>query len=80
MGSGGGKCLPKKAEELLCVRGVLVSLGCCKFQWAKFRGCGAGGGPLAGWVRWGPAGLKAQKPPFDSGSPFPGRPERDSAR
>lgn len=48
MGCGEGKCLPKKAEELLCVRGVLVSLGCCKFQWAKFRGCGAGGGPLAG--------------------------------
>lgn len=65
--------------ESRCRSGAVSSSG----QWAKFRGCGAGGGPLAGVGGKGgvgAAGPEAQKPPFHSGSPFPGRPERDSAR
>lgn len=57
-----------------------MSLRRCKFQWAKFRGCSAGGG-IASRVR-GEGGVgaglaEAQKPPLDLDL-LPRAPERET--
>lgn len=74
---------PSASGESRSRSGLVSSRGSVRpQQWAKFRGCGgglcpAGTGRRAGWDGGGWAGGEA---PFRSGSLFPGRPERHSAR